>query len=166
MALRPDYEADAWYLDFYMDTTATKGTLVSLSTAGSGAAMDHTLNVAVASTTSSPANTAYTSGVKPLGVITSDVVNLDLTKQHLNQHKAEVQVGMKVPIIKRGFVTTDKIRPGTTPVAGDDAFLGVSGYFNPGGAGIIDGFNGMKKVGAFLGTKDQDGFAKIEINIP
>lgn len=166
MALRPDYDVEAWELRFYMDTTAEKGTLVSLLTAGSGVANDHTLNVVSKATTSSAANAAYTSGIKPVGVLTSDVVNIDLTKQHLNQHKAEVQVGMKVPIIKRGFVTTNMIRPGTSPVGGDDAFLGVSGYFNPGGAGIVDGFNGMRKVGAFLSSKDENGFAVIEVNIP
>lgn len=165
MALRPDYEAEAWYLDFYMDSVAEKGTLVSISTVGSGSALDHTLNVAAKPTTSSPANTAFTSGVKPLGVLTHDVVNIDLTKQHLNQHKAEVQVGMKVAIIKRGWVVTNMVRPGTTPAAGDDAFLGVSGYFNPGGAGIVDGFNGMVKVGRFISTLSE-GYCKIEVNIP
>ena len=52
---------------------------------------------------------ANPSGAYPLGVLLNDMVNLDLTRQHLNQHKDEVQKGGKITILRKGYVVTDAI---------------------------------------------------------
>jgi hypothetical protein len=49
------------------------------------------------------------SGAKPVGVLLNDVVNLDLTRQHINWHKDEVQQGGKVTLLQVGQVTTDSV---------------------------------------------------------
>lgn len=162
MALRPDYQVYGEYIDFYMDTTCEKGEVLSISTAGSGSAMDHTLNVAAKFTTASPDSSQVASGAKPLGFVTFDVVNIDLTKYSLNHQKAEVQVGTKVHIIKNGWVVTNRLHPAASPTAGANAYLGVSGLVHTTGFGI----GGSSLIGRFLSTKDGDGFAKVEINIP
>jgi Arc/MetJ family transcription regulator len=44
---------------------------------------------------------ALPSGKVPVGLLLNDMVNIDLTRQHLNQHKDEVQKGGKVTLLKR-----------------------------------------------------------------
>ena len=46
---------------------------------------------------------------KPVGLLLNDVVNLDLTRQHINYAKDEVQQGSKVLLLRVGTVTTDQI---------------------------------------------------------
>ena len=76
MALKKDrYELDT-DISFFMNETAERGVVVSVSTAGSGAAMDSSVAVATVA--------AEASGAYPLGVLLNDVVNLDLTRQHIN----------------------------------------------------------------------------------
>lgn len=162
MALRPDYEVYKSHIKWYMDTTCEKGEVLSISTAGSGAAVDHTSNVAFKFTTASPDNSQVASGAKPLGVVTYDVVNIDLTKYSLNAQKAEVQVGTKVNIVNDGRFVTNRIHPGATVTAGANAYLGVSGLFHSAGAGV----GGAVLLGRFLSTKDGDGFADVEILLP
>lgn len=162
MALRPDYDVYESYIDFYMDTTCAKGEVLSLSTAGSGSALDHTLNVASKPTTATTQNIQLASGARPLGVVTFDVVNIDLTKYSLNEQKAEVQVGSKVNIVNRGRFVTNSLHPAAVPVAGNLAYLAISGLFHSAG----DGVSGAIVIGRWLSTKDGDGFAKVEVNIP
>ena len=70
-----------------MNEVAERGGVVSLSTAGSGASLDN--GNAVVTYAADP------SGKVPLGLLINDMVNIDLTRQHLNQHKDEVQKGGK-----------------------------------------------------------------------
>jgi hypothetical protein len=149
MSLKGDrYELDT-DISFFMNETATRGLVVSVSTAGSGAAMDSA--VALATVKANP------SGAYPLGVLLNDMVNLDLTRQHLNQHKDEVQKGGKITILRKGFVTTDAISG--TPAGGQDAYLAGTGLISATQAA------GALKVGQFLSSKDADGFAKVSINL-
>ena len=113
MALKADrHELDV-DISYFMNETAERGQIVVLSTVGSGAAMDQAgalVTVAAATTTNIP-----------VGVLLNDVVNLDLTRQHINWHKDEVQKGGKVSLLKKGYIVTDMIAG--TPTAGALAFL-------------------------------------------
>jgi hypothetical protein len=103
------------------------------------------------------AYSADASGVAPMGVLLNDVVDIDLTRQHINFHKDEVSLGSKVALLRVGQVTTDDVSG--TPTAGDAAYTANSGQLSASQA------TGTVKVGTFLSSKDADGFAKVAINI-
>ncbi len=155
MALKGDRFEFKTDISFFNDgNTATRGGVASLVTAGSGAAMDQSAATVGYSTNSS--------GVRPIGVLLNDVVNLDLTRQHINWHKNEVQVGMKVTLLQQGWCVTNNIVG--TPAVGDVARLGSSGALYP--YTILNDITANKAlnpyVGKFLSTKDEDGYAKFQ----
>ena len=149
MALKKDRHELDTDISFFMNETAERGVVVSVSTAGSGAAMDSSVAVATVA--------AEASGAYPLGVLMNDVVNLDLTRQHINFYKNEVQQGGKVTILRKGFVVTDQISG--SPTAGATAYLADSGKISSTQDGTA------VAIGQFLSTKDADGYAKVSINI-
>lgn len=139
-------------ISYFMNMTSERGAIVVHNSSGSGAAMDQAdANVAVP--------TGGVSGTKPAGLLLCDVVNLDLTRQHLNQHKDEVQIGGKVALLRRGVALTNFITAGQTPTAGNDAYYDSDGKLRTSDPG------NSTKVGKFLSKKDADGYAKVEINI-
>jgi hypothetical protein len=147
MALKPDRIEHLTDISFFMNTTAERGGVVSFVSSGVGVSMDDAdavVDYAEACT-----------GV-PAGVLLNDVVNYDLTRQHINWHRDEVQVGGKVTLLRIGQVTTDLIDG--DPVAGDAAYVGPSGL-------IALDCEGATKIGTFLSGKDADGFAKVSVNI-
>lgn len=150
MALKGDRHELDTDISYFMNETASRGVVVSVSTQGSGAAMDNASAVATVA--------AEASGAVALGVLLNDVVNIDQTRQHLNWHKDEVQQGSKVTILTKGFVVTDQISG--APSAGDTAYLADSGLI----AGSQDGT--APAIGRFLSTKDADGYAKVSVNLP
>ena len=148
MALKPDRIEQLTDISFFMNTTAERGGVASFVTGGVGVSMDDADAVV--------AYASLCSGSVPAGILLNDVVNLDLTRQHINWHKDEVQVGGKVTLLRVGQVTTDMIDG--NPSAGDAAYVGPSGNI---AVTCVDGV----KVGTFLGGKDADGFAKDAINL-
>lgn len=149
MALKPDRIEHLTDISFFMNTTAERGGVASFVTGGVGAAMDDADAVV--------AYEALASGSVPAGVLLNDVVDLDLTRQHINWHKDEVQVGGKVTLLRVGQVTTDKVDG--DPSAGDAAYVGASGTVSTtGGTDVV-------KIGTFLSGKDSDGYAKVSVNI-
>lgn len=136
----------------FMNVTAEAGCFVTHKTAGSGASMDDD-NAVV------EIPTGGVSGAKPAGLLLCDVVNIDLTRQHLNQYKDEVQVSGKVTLLRHGQVTTNWITSGQSPTAGSPAYFDTAGKLTP-----TLPSNGTQ-VGRFLSAKDADGYAKVEINI-
>ena len=113
MALKSDrFEFQTDISFFYNEGTATRGGVVVHDTAGSGAAMDQGVNLVKYA--------AATSANVPVGVLLNDVVNKDLTRTHLNQHKDEVQKGGKVTVLRKGYVVTNNITG--TPSAGNVAY--------------------------------------------
>ena len=157
MALRPDRIHNDSQIDFFMNEVAERGGIVSVSTAGSGAAMDQASQLATYA--------ANPSGVSTLGVLMCDMVNLDLTRQHENWHKEEVQKGGKVTIWSKCTVVTDRIYPGVTPIAGDKAYVAHSGYIA--NSQVYSDDSGQSAVvGKFLSTKDEDGYCKVTVNLP
>jgi hypothetical protein len=151
MALRPDRNEHLTDLSFFMNETAERGIIVVHSTGGSGAAMDDSNAKVIA-----PATTV--SGKNPAGLLLNDVVNLDLTRQHINFHKDEVQQGNKVLLLRRGTVVTDQISG--TPTVGAKAYFVVGGTISASNQDSLS-----TQVGRFLSIKDADGYAKVEINI-
>ena len=156
MALKTDRIHVDSQIDFFMNEVAERGGIVSVSTAGSGSAMDQGQALATYK--------AVASGCLPLGVLMCDVVDNDLTRVHENWHKEEVQKGGKVTIWNKCTVVTNRIVG--TPTAGQLAYCGPSGLIS-GGAYSTDQTGGaITPVGRFLSTKDEEGFAKVSINLP
>lgn len=150
MALKPDRIELLTDISFFMTTTATRGGVACASTAGSGVAMDDA-NAVVA-------YAATVSGSKPIGVLLNDVVDLDLTRQHINWHKDEVQKGGKVTLLRVGQVTTNMLVSGISPTAGTPAYVGASGLIGTTSTNSV-------QIGTFLSSKDADGYAKVSVNI-
>lgn len=154
MALKTDRYEFQTDISFFMNEVAERGGVVSLSTGGSGAAMDQSAALVTYATTGS--------GKMPVGVLLNDMVNIDLTRQHKNQYKNEVQKGSKVTLLRKGYVVTNKIQ-GTAPAAGDPAYVAHSGNF---AKSDLVGQGTQPIIGYFLSSPDQDGYAKVEVNLP
>lgn len=149
MALKPDRIELLTDISFFMNTAAERGGVVCVatSTTGVGVSMDDA-NAVV--------EYAAGSGAKPVGILLNDVVDYDLTRQHINWYRDEMQKGGKVTLLRNGQVTTNMIASAATPSAGTDAYVGVSGLLNTAGT---------TKVGQFLSGKDADGYAKVSVNL-
>ena len=160
MALKADrYELQTDISFFYNDSAVSRGgVVVHDSTTASGAAMDQGVNLV-------KYKAAAATDV-PVGILLNDVVNKDLTRTHLNQHKDEVQLGGKVTILRKGYVVTNMVIG--TPNVGDVAYAAGTGE----AAGdIVSGTlsaaaSGALGIGRFMTDKDEDGYCKIEINLP
>ena len=160
MALKPDRVEHLTDLSFFMNETGNRGGIVTfrVSAAASGAAMDDA-NAKVGYPTGTSAAEFGTQNQKPAGLLLNDVVNLDLTRQHINYHKDEGQKGSKVLLLQRGTVVTDQISG--TPTA---ANIGATLYFDQDGK-LGVGANASAPVGRLLSIKDADGYAKVSIDI-
>jgi len=157
MALKTDRIHIDSQIDFFMNEVAERGGVVSISTLGSGAAMDQAEQLGTYA--------ANPSGGSTLGVLMGDMVNLDLTRQHENWHKEEVQIGGKVTIWNKCTVVTDRIYPGVTPAAGERAYVAHSGYIANSQV-VGDSSTADPVVGRFLSTLDEDGYCKVSVSIP
>ena len=157
MALKGDRYEIQTDISFFMNEVAERGGVVVINGTPSGAAMDAANNIVTYA--------ANPSGKVPMGILLNDMVNIDLTRQHLNWYKNEVQKGGKVTVLRKGYVVTNKISTSGTPVAGDYAYLADSGLISTSArALVLDG--GAQPIGRFLTAKDTDGYAKVEINLP
>ena len=162
MALKGDRYEFETTIDFFLNEVAERGGVCSLSTAGSGAALDQ-----------SAALVSYSpnqSGAAPIGILLNDMVNIDQTRQHINFHKNEMQKGGKVTLLKKGWVVTNMIEPSRkkTITAGQTCFVGVSGYLSNTQAatpGQHEQSNGAP-IGQFDSIEDEDGYCKVSVNIP
>jgi len=152
MGLKPDRREIDSTIDYFMNQTADRGGIVTISTSASGSAMDNAAQLVHYPTNSS--------GQKAVGVLMCDVVNLDLTRQHMNWYKEEVQAGGKVTIWTKGTVVTDYIASGITVTGGQTAYVGAGGRLT----NVSTGYNDA--VGRFATTKDEEGFARVDVNLP
>jgi hypothetical protein len=156
MALKADRnELDVDISYFYNDGAVERGGIVTIDSVGSGAAMDQ-----------AGAKVKYKTGATgdiPVGVLLNDVVNLDLTRQHINWHKDEVQKGGKVSVLKKGYVVTNMF-VGAAAV-GDLVCLGdtTAGYVEE--CSLVAGTNKVI-VGRYMSKADEDGYVKLEVNLP
>jgi hypothetical protein len=150
MALKPDRIEAHTDISFFMNTVAERGGVASIVTGGAGVAMDDA-NAVVG-------YAAVASGAVPVGILLNDVVNIDLTRQHINWYKDEMQLGGKVTLLRQGQVTTNMIVSGNTPAAGNGCYVGANGLLSTTSTNAV-------KVGTFLGSKDADGYVKVDVNI-
>ena len=157
MALKADRIEAYTDISFFMNTVGTRGGMVTLSTGGSGVSMDDA-GAVVAYAASAM------SGKVPMGILLNDVVDLDLTRQHINWHKDEVQKGSKVTLLRQGQVTTDMIATAAAPGVGSGVYIGASGLLTTVAVATSGVSNGIS-CGRFLSSKDADGFCKVDINI-
>jgi len=152
MALKSDRHEFLTDMSFFTNFVATRGYVLVHNSSGSGAAMDQ-----ASAYVALPTGAAGVSGTNPVGLLLNDVVNYDLTRQHINWHKDEVQVGGKVLLLRRGWVVTNAVSG--TPTAGDKAYYNALGELTP------TAVANSTQVGRFLSAKDADGYAKVDINI-
>ena len=149
MALRPDRVEHYTDLSFFMNETAERGLIVTHLSGGSGAAMDDSL---------ATVQVANASTEDPAGLLLNDVVNIDLTRQHINYMQDEVQQGGKVLLLRQGTVVTNQVSG--TPVVGEAA------HFDSAGQLVTSSQNSNSApVGRFLSVLDSDGYVKVDINI-
>jgi hypothetical protein len=146
-------------ISYFMNEVATRGGIASVSTVGSGAALDQSAALVTYA--------ANSSGANPRGMLLNDMVNLDLTRQHLNQHRDEVQVGGKVTLGVKGWWVTDAYVG--TPAKNDYAVLTSSGKVTPLTKANYDSNAWAKSVnalvGKFWGSPDEDGFVKLWVDL-
>lgn len=153
MALLPDRSAEYGSdISFYMNSVAERGGVVSFVTVGSGAAMDQGQALVIYRSTSS--------GATPVGVLMNDMVDVDLTRYHLNPQKDEVLKGGKVNLRTWGWVTTNMIKSGDSPTAGSKAYLAPDGRITITNTGATD----SPLIGKFDSSKDQNGYAKVSFS--
>lgn len=155
MALKGHRNVTRYDISRFLNEVAERGGVVCVAStaAASGAALDQGTNLV--------SYVANPSGLKPAGILLCDMVNIDQTRQHINFHKDEVQKGGKVTLCTLGEVSTNMIYPGVTPTVGADAYAVHSGYITSTNGGAA----ATPKIGRFLSAKDEDGYAKVEINL-
>ncbi len=151
MALKSDRVESYTDVSYFMNTVGERGGVVVHLTSGSGVGMDSSSSVVIYPT-------GVVSGTRPAGLLLNDVVDLDLTRQHINWYRDEVQVGGKVTLLRQGQVTTDRLHSGDAPVAGSDAYYDNAGKLTTTSTNSV-------KVGRFLTSKDSENFVKVDINI-
>lgn len=157
MAMKGDmsYVGNQTDIGYFMNQTGQRGIIVihDTSLTGSGAALDD-----AGSAVKIP-GVGGASGSRPAGALVNDVVNYDLTRQHINWHKDEVQLGGKVTLLRGGpgaFIVTNMISG--SPTAGQKAYYNDNGEFTA-------TTTGSDQVGRFGSAKDVDGYAKVYVNI-
>ena len=184
MALKGDRSIGpaAHTIDFFYNSTAEKGEVLIYSTAGSGSALDDANAVVTRPS-------ADASGQRAAGVVLNDVVNIDLTRQHINFQKDEMQRGGKVTLLQEGTIVTDMIESGASltigvpmyfvldDTPGDTTTRGVftdqapddGGLEIPGSiafTGAVEANKELYRVGTLESVLDADNFAKIRVEIP
>lgn len=153
MALKSDrYEARTDISFYYNAAVADRGGVVVYDSTGSGAAMDQGVNLVKYK--------VATGSDVPVGILLNDVVNKDLTRTHMNIYKNEVQLGGKVTVLRGGYVVTDMI-DNVTVAAGEVAYASAVNAGNLSNSG-----SAPLAVGRFMTSKDEDGYAKVEVNLP
>jgi hypothetical protein len=161
MALKPDRIESHTDISHFMNETAERGVIVVhvTTTSGVGAAMDDADSVVQLP------NNVGGSGESPAGLLLNDVVNLDLTRQHINWHQDEMQIGGKVTVLKQGQITTNMVEAGVNPVPGAKCYFTTDGNLTSTATTGSLGADVVTQVGRFLTTRDSDGYLRVEINI-
>jgi len=158
MALKADRNVEATDISFFYNAgTATRGGVACFqNNSASGAALDQGANLCAY-------RTAASTDV-PVGILLNDVVNKDLTRTHLNEHKDEVQKGGKVTVMTRGWVLTSNITG--TPTPGALAYADDTSAGNVEVSPVAPANSGNLLVGRWMSYKDSDGYAKLFVNLP
>jgi len=152
MALKPGRQVVQGDSDisFFMDAVQERGGIVVFDGSGGvGTSFDDPDALVAVPTVAT--------GNQPAGLLANDVVDVDLTRYKLNEHKDEVQKGSKVALYRKGQVTTNMLAAGATPAAG------VPAHYASGG--LLTHTTTSARVGTFLSRVDEDGYVKVEISL-
>jgi len=156
MALKGDRQVDSVEVGFYLNAAASQGSVVSISTAGSGVALDDPASLVTVAGASS--------GQKPVGMLLTEVVSLDLTRTPINWHRDQVNVGGKVTVMTKGWAVTDQLTG--SPTAGQEALLCSSGTLTGQAIGTATWNKASNPfVGRFRSTKNEAGFARVYVDL-
>ena len=155
MALKPDGLVIEDDISLTCESVAEAGTIVCYKTSGSGGQMGPRAGRGDVY--------ASASGQKPVGMLYHDVANVDETRYRRNVYKDEMLVGERCRLIKKGYLTTNRITG--TPTAGDAAYLTANGFVTP-TISATGGLVATPKVGQFKAAKDENGFAAVELDLP
>lgn len=152
MALKGDYVLySPEDISFYCNVAAERGLILVHSSSGSGAALDQADAYVAIPTGQAP------STLNIAGLLNCDMVSVDYSKTHENFYKDEVGIGGKVPLVRHGWVVTNKTDG--SPTAGAKAYLTSAGLASTTDAGSAP------VIGRFLSGPDADGYSKLEVNI-
>lgn len=149
--MRHEFKTD---ISFFCNDVTERGVVLYYGASGSGDAMDQTVAVVTLG------GTGVTTGLKPAGLLLNDMVTFDVTRLQPKIYKDEMRVGGKCTLLQKGWAITNMLASGITPVAGDPA------YFAPNGKITTSSASSAPRVGTFLSSKDENGYAKVEINLP
>jgi hypothetical protein len=157
MALKPDRNILETDISLVCNDVHSKGAVLVYGTAASGVGIE---TPGVASLVSNP------SGYKVAGLSLANFVDIDQTRYHRNFHKDEQVIGEKAPLLRKGYVVTDMIvaSPGTIN-AGANAYLSTDGKLTA-TVSATGGEVATPKVGTFASKKDENGYAKVYIELP
>lgn len=160
MALKGDRHIIYSDVSWNMNEVATRGGCASLATAGSGTALDQS-QALVTYAGNAGSTLATQSGAKPVGILMGDMVNYDLTKQHINWQRDEVQKGGKVCLMRLGWCVTNMTQPGITIAASQSAYLGPSGLLTNTCVNPVNN----PAVGRFDSNADELGYVKLSVDL-
>jgi hypothetical protein len=152
MALKPNRHILESDITLVCNDAHETGTVLVYSTSMSGVGVYNPGIVTVA---------ANSSGKIPAGVSLSNFVNIDQTRQKRNFQRDEQVIGEKAPLVRKGWVVTDRIASGVSASidAGVTAYVGANGLLTPTAST-------NPKIGQFAGKVDADGFVKVYVNLP
>ena len=154
MALKMDRQVDAVDISYFLNEVAERGVVVSVSTGGSGIAMDNPRSLATVAATSV--------GARPLGILLNDFVDVDTSRLPVNWMKDQSVIGNKCTIMTKGWAVTNKVIG--TPTAGQLAVLASSGSLAGVAVGTASSAN-SPLVGLFRSGVDENGFAKVYVDL-
>jgi hypothetical protein len=155
MALKGDRQIYADDITKTCPSVAERGVVLVHKTAGSGVNLGDRAGVADL--------LANPSGYKPAGMLYGDMVDVDLTRYKLNQHKDETKIGNRCRLITKGRLTTNKVTGSCNP--GDVAYLTSNGVLTA-TMSSTGGLVATPKVGNFAASVDENGFVAVDINLP
>lgn len=155
MALKSDRNVIDTDISLVCNTVVAKGLFVCYGTAASGVGNETPGVVSVASNPS---------GYKVAGLTLASFVDIDQTRQHRNFMKDEQVIGEKAPLLRKGYVVTNSLAS-CTPLPGQPAYLTVNGTITN-TISATGGEVATPRVGEFATSKDEDGYVKININLP
>jgi len=158
MALKPDreYNETTDITNFWTTVAAEKGGCAGVVTQGSGAAIGQN----IVDEANVVGYIADPSGAIAKGILIQTVsAALSATRDFVNFENGEIRPSDKCTLVTKGFVVTDMIPVGITPVAGDAAYLAASGFVSSTQA------SGAPQIGRFETPKDAAGFARVTIDI-
>lgn len=152
--LKPDRDFNGDYdITWYFDAAAEAGQFVVQKTGG-GPSLDDEDNVAEVA--------ADPSGKVFVGVVLNDVVDIDTTRVNKSSARNESFLNEKAGVWRRGWLVTDQLKSGETPVNGDIAVLAENGEIMVVPASWDPDDN--PKVGTFRSTPDANGFVKVDVS--